>query len=126
MNALVADDDELNRIMLKRILVRRGWSVDEATDGQSAVDACDRCAYNLVLLDICMTGMSGHEAAGFIIKNHETKPEPKPHRPKLVAVTGADRKCIKDFSGFDGYLQKPFMLSELDFCLNTLFLNRGG
>lgn len=120
MRALIADDDELNRTMLRRMLARFGWSVDEVTSGLAAVEACKRTDYKLVLLDICMPGMTGHEAARLIVKNHATKPEPKPDRPSLVAVTGADRTNKEDFASFNGYLQKPFMLVELTACLDSL------
>jgi len=120
MHALIADDDELNRTLLRRMLVRSAWSVDEVTDGQAAVDACRHTDYDLVLLDIRMPGMTGHETARLITRNHEVRPEPKSRRPWLVAVTGADRKSKEDFVSFDAYLQKPFMLAELTACLDSL------
>ena len=120
MHALVADDDELNRTMLRRMLTRIGWSVDEVTSGKAAVDACERTYYDLVLLDICMPGMTGHEAARLITRNHESRPEPRSKRPSLVAVTGTDKTNTEDFASFDGYLQKPFMLVELTACLDSL------
>lgn len=120
MRALIADDDGLNRTLLRRMLARIGWLVDEVISGQAAVEACGHTDYKLVLLDIRMPGMSGHEAAGLIVRNHEARPEPKPKRPALVAVTGADMKCKEDFAIFDAYLQKPFMLAELTACLDGL------
>jgi hypothetical protein len=120
MHALIADDDELNRTMLRRMLARFGWSVDEVTRGQAAVDACAQTYYDIVLLDIRMPGMTGHEAARLIAAAHDSRPEPKPKRPSLVAVTGADRTNKEDFASFDAYLQKPFMLVELTACLDSL------
>jgi CheY-like chemotaxis protein len=120
MRALIADDDELNRTMLRRMLARNGWTVDEVTDGQAAVEACKRTSYDIVLLDIRMPGISGHQAASLISSSHESLPEPKARRPWLVAVTGADRTGKDDFVHFDAYLQKPFMLAELTACLDSL------
>ncbi|MFH2114949.1 MAG: response regulator [Spirochaetota bacterium] len=120
MHALIADDDVLNRTMLRRMLARFGWSVDEVEDGQAAVEACTLNDYDLILLDIHMPGTSGHQACNLIIKNHDSRAEPKPRRPWLVAVTGADRKSREDFATFDAYLQKPFMLAELTACLECL------
>ncbi|MDX9958574.1 MAG: response regulator [Spirochaetia bacterium] len=120
MHALIADDDELNRTILRRMLARNGWTVDEVTDGQAAVEACRHTNYDIVLLDIRMPGISGHQAASLISGNHESRPAPKTHRPWLVAVTGADRKAKDDFAYFDAYLQKPFMLAELTACLDSL------
>jgi CheY-like chemotaxis protein len=120
MRALIVDDDELNRTMLRRMLARNGWTVDEVTNGQAAVEACRHTEYDLVLLDIRMPGISGHQAAGMITSNHAARAEPKPRRPWLVAVTGADRKSKTDYATFDAYLQKPFMLAELTACLDNL------
>jgi CheY-like chemotaxis protein len=120
MHALIADDDGLNRSMLSRMLARIGWTVDEVMNGQAAVEACTSKEYALVLLDIRMPGISGHEAASQILENYKSKPESKLQRPWLVAVTGADRTNREDFASFDAYLQKPFMLSELTTCLDSL------
>ncbi|HEY4362788.1 MAG TPA: EAL domain-containing protein [Bryobacteraceae bacterium] len=56
---LVVDDDSNNRDMLSRRLMRRGYEVDVAEDGKSAVDKVLRENYDLVLLDQMMPGMSG-------------------------------------------------------------------
>jgi diguanylate cyclase (GGDEF)-like protein len=56
---LVVDDNELNRDMLSRRLRRHGYDADVAVDGQAALDSIARGAYDLVLLDIEMPGMTG-------------------------------------------------------------------
>jgi diguanylate cyclase (GGDEF)-like protein len=56
---LVVDDDANNRDMLSRRLIRRGYEVDVAEDGQAALDKVLRENYDLVLLDQMMPGMSG-------------------------------------------------------------------
>lgn len=120
MHALIADDNELNRTLLRRMLARTGWSVDEVASGQAAVEACDRTDFDLVLLDIRMPGMTGHQAAIHIRENYEARPDPKPRRPFLVAVTGTDKNAKEGFTNFDAYLQKPFMMAELNACLDNL------
>lgn len=120
MHALISDDDDSNRTMLRRMLARQGWSAEEVIDGQAAVEACVHNHFDLVLLDIHMPGISGREAARLIRSNHEAKAEPKPRRPWLVAVTGAARDSKEEYAAFDAYLQKPFMLGELSACLDSL------
>ena len=56
---LVVDDNELNRDMLSRRLRRHGYDADVAVDGQAALDSIAGGAYDLVLLDIEMPGMTG-------------------------------------------------------------------
>ena len=107
------------------MLTRNGWAIDEVADGQSAVSACRQMDYKLVLLDIRMPGISGHQAARQIAQYYESIPDSKTPRPWLVAVTGTDRKDKEDFTAFDAYLQKPFTLTELNACLNSFLLGKG-
>jgi diguanylate cyclase (GGDEF)-like protein len=56
---LLVDDDANNLDLLSRRLARRGYSVEVAGDGPSALEKIGRSEYDLVLLDQMMPGMSG-------------------------------------------------------------------
>ncbi len=56
---LVVDDNALNRDMLSRRLVRRGYDVEVAADGQTALELVRLDAFDLVILDWMMPGLSG-------------------------------------------------------------------
>ena len=56
---LVVDDDEMNRVMLSRLLTRGGYAVTEANDGAAALELVDKHSFDLVLLDILMPGIDG-------------------------------------------------------------------
>jgi class 3 adenylate cyclase len=56
---LVVDDNELNRDMLSRRLGSRGYAVDVAEDGERALARLGEQAFDLVLLDVMMPGLSG-------------------------------------------------------------------
>jgi class 3 adenylate cyclase len=56
---LVVDDNELNRDMLSRRLGSRGFVVEVAVDGESALRRLEEQAFDLVLLDVMMPGLSG-------------------------------------------------------------------
>jgi len=58
---LVVDDNELNRDMLSRRLGGRGFVVEAAEDGSRALARIDEQAFDLVLLDVMMPGLSGIE-----------------------------------------------------------------
>ena len=58
---LVVDDNELNRDMLSRRLGGRGFMVEAAEDGSRALSRIDEQAFDLVLLDVMMPGLSGIE-----------------------------------------------------------------
>jgi diguanylate cyclase (GGDEF)-like protein/PAS domain S-box-containing protein len=58
---LVVDDNEMNRDALSRRLRQRGFEVTIAADGAEALELIDRSAFDLVLLDVEMPGLSGLE-----------------------------------------------------------------
>lgn len=108
MNALVVDDDLLNRELLRRMLVRMGWRVDEAKNGRAAITCCGEARYDLVFIDVLMPGMDGLETARAIRDLYSEAG----YQPCLLAVTGTF--CdVEDAKVFDGVLSKPFVLEEL-------------
>lgn len=67
MKCLIVDDDQLGRELIAEYLKGRG-SADMAANGQAAVEKYQAASesgspYDLILLDIIMPGMDGHEAA---------------------------------------------------------------
>ncbi len=68
-NVLVVDDLSFMRGLLRDILIKNGFAViDEAENGQVAVDKYMRCRPDLVLLDITMPVMDGLTALSRIIR----------------------------------------------------------
>jgi two-component system, OmpR family, KDP operon response regulator KdpE len=105
---LVVDDEASLRKALRTSLVASGFSVEEARNGEEALDAVKKDAFDLVLLDINMPGLDGFEACQRIRKLSP--------RSGIVMVT------VKDFeedkvraleAGADDYVTKPFRLREL-------------
>lgn len=108
MNALVVDDSRTMRVVLRRILEERGFTVREAGDGSealAAVDADDADAPDLVLLDWNMPGMTGLEVVQ-ALAGHPARPG-----MRIVMVTTEtemDRIGEALDAGADEYLMKPF------------------
>lgn len=102
---LVVDDNETNRDLLKRRLVRQGHTTAEAGDGQAALDVLAREEVDLVLLDIMMPGIDGYETLARIKAHEDWR-----HVPVIMisALTEMDSvvRCIK--LGAADYLPKPF------------------
>jgi two-component system response regulator HydG len=59
---LVVDDDTAHRMMLRAVLSDEGYTVAEADDGMTAVQAVQQEFYDLILMDVRMTEMDGIEA----------------------------------------------------------------
>ena len=101
---LVVDDDANNRDMLSRRLVRRGYEVDVAEDGQSALDQILRENYDLVLLDQMMPGMSGLDVLRLLRGTYSQSDLP------VIMVTAIDQsQAVVEAldQGANDYVVKP-------------------
>ena len=112
---LIAEDNPVNRELLRELLEMRGHTVVEACDGEEALRIIEQTQPDLVLLDIGMPLLDGF---GVIRKIREN---PRFASMPVVAVTAyamqGDREKILS-SKFDGYLSKPVdarsLVQELD------------
>jgi CheY-like chemotaxis protein len=101
---LVADDNRDAGETLAMLLRLDGHEVHIANDGLEAVEMFVRVQPEVVILDIGMPGLSGHEVARRIRDEHSERPV------ILIAVTGWGQKADKDraaASGFDHHFTKP-------------------
>lgn len=109
MKVLLAEDDQINRSIQKRMLERLGAEVDTAENGQAAVDAALQVHYDLILLDRGLPFMDGIQAAR-AIRHHEQGTDKK---APLVALTGGADDPEFYQAGMDGYLGKPITMDDL-------------
>lgn len=104
IRVLVAEDNAVNRELLRELMEAHGYSVIEACDGQEALDMIGQSRPDLLLLDIDMPVLDGFATVRKIREDSELSELP------VLAVTafamqGDREKILK--SGFDGYLSKP-------------------
>lgn len=108
MKILIADDEIEIRRVLRLLLEAEGYSVLEATDGESAVNTVmSNRDIDLCVMDIMMPGMSGIEATEHI---REFSAVPVLF---LTAKSLTEDKVLAYGSGGDDYLVKPFAPREL-------------
>ncbi len=110
IRALLVDDDPLIRTLLAHLLAGRGYEVDEAVDGQEALDKLSRRPANLVVTDRHMPRMDGlalcralraRPAAGYVY---------------CVMLTSADDEgsLVEAMdAGVDDFIAKPLRPAEL-------------
>jgi DNA-binding response OmpR family regulator len=105
---LVIDDEARILNFVGRALRAEGFSVDAASDGDSAIELASASSYDLVVLDLAMPGRSGFEVLEEIVAR-------RPRQPVLVlsALGDVDSKVACFNLGADDYLTKPFSLDEL-------------
>ena len=107
MRILVVDDEELIRNVIKEYLTLEGYTVDEAEDGQVAVDKVKNNNYDLIIMDIMMPKMDGYQACKEIKK---TKNIPF----IMLSARGEEYDKLIGFDlGIDDYVTKPFSPKEL-------------
>jgi len=119
-NILIAEDNAVNRELLRELLEMRGHTVTEACDGEEALRMLEQTQPDLLLLDIGMPLLDGFGVVQQIREN------PRFGSLPVVAVTAyamqGDREKILS-SKFDGYLSKPVnarsLGEELDRLLST-------
>jgi PAS domain S-box-containing protein len=107
LNVLVVDDSDINRVLTKRILELNGASAELAGDG---LEACERlaaqpCDFQVVLMDVQMPVMDGHEATRRIRRELKLTDLP------IIAVTAgavSSHRRLAEEAGMNDYLVKPF------------------
>ncbi len=118
---LIAEDNAVNRELLRELLEMRGHTVAEACDGEEALRMIERTQPDLLLLDIGMPLLDGF---GVMRKIRES---PQFASLPVVAVTAyamqGDREKILS-SKFDGYLSKPVNARSLGEELDRLLSKR--
>lgn len=106
---LYIDDDQNNRLLVRRILMVEGIAVEEATNARDGINMASANPPDLILMDISMPDMDGLTATGHIRQIPSIA-----HLP-IVALTAnamtGDREMILK-AGCDGYISKPINIDS--------------
>jgi len=111
LRILLAEDMAVNQKIVVAMLQRLGYRPDVVANGREAVDAVQRRAYDVVLMDVRMPEMDGLEAARRI-----TEMMPAAQQPRIVALTAnamLEDRHAGAAAGMADYLAKPFRPAEL-------------
>jgi two-component system, cell cycle response regulator DivK len=107
---LLVEDNEMNRDMLSRRLIKKGYEVVMALDGEQALEMTRAEAPDLILMDISLPGLDGWEATRRLKARPETQAIP------IIALTahamaGDREKCLE--AGCNDYDTKPVEFPRL-------------
>ena len=107
---LIVEDNEMNRDMLSRRLMRRGYEVSTAVDGKQGIDVAEAESPDLILMDMSLPEIDGWEATRRIKSNEKTQKIP------VIALTahamvGDREKAVE--AGCDDYDTKPIEFERL-------------
>ncbi|MFS0724637.1 PAS domain S-box protein [Paenibacillus sp. 1P07SE] len=110
-NILVAEDNAINTLVLKKMLERMGHHVSVAVNGEAAIHQALHNNYDIIFMDILMPSVNGIEASRVIRGSL-----PPDRTPRIIAVTanalkGDRERCLE--AGMDDYISKPVKLEVL-------------
>ena len=115
LRILLAEDNAINQKLAVQQLKRIGYRADIVGNGAEAIEALERQAYDVVLMDMQMPEMDGITACQKIRQIF-----PPNEQPRIIAMTanamqGDRERCIK--AGMDNYISKPVDLESLSVAL---------
>jgi CheY-like chemotaxis protein len=114
LRVLVAEDNRVNQLVIRRMLEQLNHAVVICDDGRAAVAAIQAERPDLVLMDVQMPAMDGFVATAAIREGEAARPEGG--RLPIIALTafaiqGDRERCLA--AGMDDYLAKPIRQEEL-------------
>ena len=119
LHILLAEDNLVNQKVAQKLLEREGHSVVIANNGREAVEKCGAEDFDLILMDVQMPEMDGFEATAKIRARERGTAR---HIPIMAltahAMKGYSEKCLD--AGMDGYVSKPFTITQLVERLHSL------
>jgi len=112
LRILLAEDHEVNQVLARRLLERRGHEVTVVDDGRKALDALRGGGFDLALLDVQMPELDGLS----VVARLREEERGTGRRLPVLALTafsmkGDRERCLA--AGMDGYLSKPIRAAEL-------------
>jgi signal transduction histidine kinase/ActR/RegA family two-component response regulator len=111
IRVLVAEDNEVNQLIISKVLKARKFDVTIASNGQIALEELQKKDYDIVLMDIQMPVMDGYEAISFIRSSQASYQ----HVPIIALTAHAIKeeieKCLA--AGANDHVAKPFQPDDL-------------
>ena len=109
---LIVDDNEINRILLKKMLSNYPFELQFCDNGKSAYECVLTKQFDIVLMDIYMPIMNGLEATKEIRRLNDTYFKDLPIIALTASIISSDIEKMKT-DGFNDYQSKPFKIEEL-------------
>ena len=111
---LVVEDDQALNKLICRVLNKNGYETASATDGEEALALLDQMYIDLIITDLMMPNMDGHQAAKTIRAMEKERPDAS-SIPIIALSANAFAEDVKASvdSGMNGHISKPFDMEEV-------------
>ena len=116
VTVLVVEDDQVNQLVIQKILEHEGYTVVIVSNGIAALREIDNRYFDLVLMDLQLPDMSGYEVVRKIRENESKMDSGIGPSLPIIALTGfagdvERQKCLH--AGMNDFLAKPFNVNQL-------------
>jgi CheY-like chemotaxis protein len=118
MKVLLVDDNRLNQLVAAGLLKKLSITVEIASSGAKAVEACGAARFDAVLMDIMMPDMDGYEATSHIRALEAVDGD---RRTPIIGLSARAMEGDRERAlgaGLDDYLTKPLREEELQTMLS--------
>ena len=117
MKILVAEDDKMSQVVVRKFLEKEGVAVDIVSTGSKALKALESGEYGAVLMDVQMPDMDGFEATKMIREKEKVSGK---HIPVIMLTASAMAEDREESiqSGADEFITKPI---DKDNLIRTLY-----
>ena len=105
---LVVEDNEVNQLLMKTLLEKKGSDVSLVSNGKQAIEKATAKKYDLIFMDISMPEMDGYQASRYLRKSRLRTP--------IIALTAhafqeTQEKCRA--AGMNGFISKPYQNEDI-------------
>jgi two-component system sensor histidine kinase/response regulator len=123
MRVLLAEDNDVNQLLAKRLLEQAGHKVTTVGNGVEALAALETDTFDVILMDVQMPELDGFAATAAIRAAERQSGKRQP----IIAMTahalkGDRERCLE--AGMDGYLSKPITAPQLHAVLREAIILR--
>ena len=112
VSILLVEDNKINQFLAKTMLLKKGYKVALATDGEEAIRLLENGNFSMVITDVQMPGMDGYQLAGHI----RSKLHDPVNKIPILALTAYESSTEKEkakAAGMSRFLTKPYMPEQL-------------
>lgn len=111
ISVLVVDDDADCRALVSAVLLNGGYQVEQAADGQEALEVLAEFKPAVIVLDVMMPRLNGYE----VLMHLKQRPETQNIPVVMLTAKGEDEDLLRGYGEYqvDYYITKPFTSRQL-------------